>query len=128
MTNTTETKSTDFKNGCIGCLTILVILVLGMGACSVLFSPKEKTAKEKADEWYKEISDTTCERVLKENLRDPDSYRRNSDFVVSDDTGNQKKLSWEFRAKNGFGGYNAGIAVCNVRKDNSSVSVSFENQ
>jgi hypothetical protein len=61
-------------------------------------------------------------------LRDPDSYRRNSDFVVSDDTGNQKKLSWEFRAKNGFGGYNAGIAVCNVRKDNSSVSVSFENQ
>ena len=128
MVSPENQKQQDLKNGCIGCLSVSAILVLGVVACSALFSPKEQTAKEKADEWYEKISDNTCERVLKGQLRDPDSYRANGDFLTTEDTGTQKKLTWEFRAKNGFGGYNTGIAVCNVMKDNSSVSVSFENQ
>jgi hypothetical protein len=121
-------KQQDMKNGCIGCLAVIAILVVGVGACSALFGPKEKTAQEKLDEWYRDISDNTCERVLKEKLRDPDSYRKSGEFMVSDDTGKQKKLIWEFRAKNGFGGYNAGIATCIVSKENNgSVSVSFDN-
>ena len=127
MTSTETKKQQDIKNGCIGCLGISVILVLGMGACGVMFAPKEQTAQEKADEWYSKIADNTCERVLKKQLRDPDSYRANSDFLTTEDTGTQKKLTWEFRAKNGFGGYNNGVAVCNVFKENSQVSVSFEN-
>jgi hypothetical protein len=118
MTNTNDTKSTDFKNGCIGCLTISVILVLGMGACSMLFSPKEKTEKDKLEEWYKETSNYSCERVLKEKLRDPDSYKRDSDFVNMSNSGSEKEVRWFFRAKNGFGGYNSGAAICNVSKEN----------
>jgi hypothetical protein len=128
MTSPENQKQQDLKNGCIGCLSVSAILALGVVACSALFSPKEQAVKEKADEWYDKISDNTCERVLKKQLRDPDSYRANSDFLTTEDTGTQKKLTWEFRAKNGFGGYNAGIAVCTVMKDSSSVSVSFENQ
>ena len=124
MTSTDNKKQQDMKNGCIGCLGISVVLVLGVGACSVLFAPKEQTAKEKADEWYSKIADNTCERVLKTQLRDPDSYKANSDFVVSADRGTQKKITWEFRAKNGFGGYSTGVAECNVFKMNSQVFVS----
>lgn len=127
MTSTDNKKQQDIKNGCIGCLGISVILVLGMGACSVLFAPKEQTAQEKADEWYSKISDNTCERVLKEQLRDPDSYKRTSDGAALGDTGTEKMITWQFRAKNGFGGYNNGVAVCKVEKENSKVSVSFEN-
>ena len=126
MTSKDNKKQQDMKNGCIGCLGVSVVLVLGMGACGVLFAPKEQTAKEKADEWYSKIADNTCERVLKKQLRDPDSYRANSDFVVSADTGIQKTITWEFRAKNGFGGYDFGYAECVVLKKNSQVFASFK--
>jgi len=127
MTSTDNKKQQDIKNGCIGCLGIFVILVLGMSACSVLFAPKKQTAQEKADEWYKELSPYACIEELKGQLRDPDSYKANSDGAVLGDTGTEKMITWQFRAKNGFGGYNNGVAVCKVEKENSKVSVSFEN-
>ena len=71
MTSPEIKKQKDIKNGCIGCLGISVILVLGMGACGVLFAPKEQTAKEKEDEWYSKIADNTCERVLKKEMAHP---------------------------------------------------------
>ena len=129
MTNTTDTKSADFKNGCIGCLTISVILIFGIGACSILLSPKAKTEKEKIDEWYEEVSGYSCEIALKDKLRDPESYKRDGDFVTTADDGNKKELIWNFRAKNGFGGYNSSSAICNVSKKNGgTVSASMVNQ
>jgi hypothetical protein len=129
MTPEEDKKKENLKNGCIGCLGIIVILFLGMVSCSVLFPSKEKTAEEKLDEWYNDISKITCQRVLKEKLRDPDSYKRSGDFSTSNDTGTNKVISWKFRAKNGLGGYNIGYARCNVnRKNNGTVSVTFTNQ
>ena len=118
MTKTEEAKQADLKNGCIGCLGISIILILGMGACSVLFSPKEQTAKEKVDEWYKSAFFYTCIRSIKGQLRDPDSYKDDGEYSTSEDNGNQKTITWNFRSKNGFGGYNVSSAICNVSKEN----------
>jgi uncharacterized protein YktA (UPF0223 family) len=118
MTSSENKKQQDLKNGCIGCLSIFVILVVGLGACSVLFSPKEKTEEEKINNWYATTSKYSCEVQIQDRLRDPDSYKRDGDFVVSSDSGNEKVIAWRFRAKNGFGGYNASAAVCKISKAN----------
>jgi len=123
---TNETKQQDLKNGCIGCLSILVLLVIGFAGCSILFPVKQKTQAEKVDDWYKSASFYSCIRKLTEKLRDPDSYKDNGEYATSGDTGNQKIIAWNFRARNGFGGYNNSSAICKVSKENGgSVSVSM---
>ena len=84
---TNETKQQDLKNGCIGCLSILVLLVIGFAGCSILFPVKQKTQAEKVDDWYKSASFYGCIRKLKEQLRDPDSYKDNGEYATSGDTG-----------------------------------------
>ena len=118
MTSPENQKQQNTKNGCIGCLGISIILILGMGACSVLFSPKEQTAKEKVDEWYKSAFFYTCIRSIKGQLRDPDSYKDDGEYSTSEDNGNQKTITWNFRSKNGFGGLTNGIGMCDVSKKN----------
>jgi hypothetical protein len=108
----------DVAVGC-GCLTFLIILLFG--ACSSMIAPKE-TTQEKLLKWYSSTSNFSCERILKRSLRDPDSYKRESDFVSSSDTGSTKKVMWRFRSKNGFGGYMPGIARCFVSKDDTGTN------
>ena len=50
-------------------------------------------------------------------MRDPDSYARNGDFTFPTNDGNKKVVTWEFRSKNGFGGYTPGIGMCLVTKE-----------
>ena len=56
----------------------------------------------------------SCGRLIKKQLRDPDSYRVNSVNVTSRyGTHNQYgSAQISFRSKNGFGGYTSGIATC----------------
>lgn len=119
---TNETKQQDIKNGCIGCLSILVLLIIGFTGCSILFPAKQQTQKEKTDEWYKSAFFYTCIRSLKEQLREPESYKDNGEYSTTSDTGNQKTITWNFRAKNGFGGYNVSSAICNVSKENGGTA------
>jgi hypothetical protein len=77
--------------------------------------------------FYFQFSSNTSELALKEQLGGRAGYRINIDFLVLGDTSTQGKLAWEFRVKKGNAGYGAGIAVCNVMKDNSSVAVSCWN-
>ena len=53
-----------------------------------------------------------------EKLRDPNSYERDGEFTTPTDDGSKKVITWKFRAKNGFGGYNTGIGMCYVGKEN----------
>ena len=55
-----------------------------------------------------------CSDLIKQQLRDPDSYRVNDVVVVSTygDNNQYGKASIDFRSKNGFGGYVNGNATC----------------
>lgn len=70
------------------------------------------------DGWFSGGSELSCEDNLKEKLRDPDSYQRDGEFVVTSNNGTEKTYSWKFRSKNGFGGYSVGIGMCKVTKSN----------
>lgn len=129
MTNTENNKQTNFKNGCAGCLSLIVLIFIAFAGCSVMFPQKEKTAEEKVNEWYDETSHFSCQRVLKERLRDPDSYKKDGDFNIVSDNGSEKVITWRFRAKNGFGGYNSSAGICNISKENGgTVNPSIVNE
>lgn len=80
----------------------------------------EEVIKEikKVDNWYANESKYSCEINLEEKLREPGSYRRDGDFVTTNDNGVNKVIAWKFRAKNGFGGFNVATALCSVSKEN----------
>lgn len=124
MTTTPQTP----KNGCLivgGTLLLLFIAISGLVASISSYqeqnlTPEQKAQKEKekVDDWYKNVSPISCENDLKDKLRDPSSYERDGDFTETADKGNTKIVSWKFRAKNGFGGYNIGAGLCSVSKEN----------
>ena len=123
----TESTKKPENQGClIGCGSlILLIAVLGLvGSISTLqeqnLTPEQKAQKEKekVDEWFSITSQYSCESNLKEKLRDPNSYERDGEFTTPTDDGTKKVITWKFRAKNGFGGYDAGIGMCYVGKEN----------
>lgn len=121
------------KKGCLmllGSLILLSIIASLIGFVSSLeqkpLSPEEKAQEEKklleqkqekTNEWYETTSQYSCESNLKEKLREPNSYERSGDFTITTDDGNNKIITWKFRAKNGFGGNNLAIGMCYVGKD-----------
>ena len=62
----------------------------------------------------------TFERLIKKQLRDPDSYEFIS-CTPSGESGNEKMFIIEYRAKNGFGGYNVSRAL--VSCDNERMTL-----
>ena len=111
----------------IGCGGLIAIVFGGLIFSSVysniqssLETPEQKAQKEKekVDEWYSSTSQYSCESNLKEKLREPGSYERDGDFTTPANDGSKKVITWKFRARNGFGGYNAGIGMCYVGKEN----------
>ena len=74
-------------------------------------------------------SQYSCEDDVKNKLRNPSSYERDGDFIVTDNTGLKKAVSWKFRAENGFGGMNVSAVVCIVKKENkgSITTTIFDN-
>lgn len=122
----TANQNKPENQGClIGC-GALVLLIAIFGLISSIGSLQEQNLtpdqkaqkeKEKIDEWYSSTSQYSCESNLKEKLRDPESYESDGDFTTPSDDGNKKVITWKFRAKNGFGGYNAGIGMCYVGKE-----------
>ena len=68
-----------------------------------LMKDMEKRAKEKeaeVNDWYANSSQYSCETRLKQKLRDPNSYERAEEFVVSPVSQNEKVITWKFRSKN----------------------------
>lgn len=52
-----------------------------------------------------------CERVLKKLLRDPNSLEEDQ-YVITEASPTSWAASMSFRSRNGFGGMNAGQAIC----------------
>lgn len=145
MNSQETTKKQDFKNGCIGCLTIFALLLLGMGACSILFPTEEQTSTEKLDEWFRGSSDRTfgdnnvyidCEEKLRQeimkktndNLLTRDEYEKIGGYNTSTPNAYEKVISWKFNAQIAEdGGYGDGFATCKASKaKEKKVSVSFK--
>jgi len=95
--------------------------ILLLASLPSIFSekPEQKAAKQAQvlNEWFNSGSDISCERHLKEQLRDPNSYERDGDFTTPTDNGKEKIITWKFRSKNGFGGLTNSIGMCLVKKD-----------
>lgn len=112
---------------------VFAFLVLGLGACLRLCtSPTEKTqgaetqGAETAAEKQQELADWLtsgakygCITHLKQQLKDPDSYRDDGLFSYGPVTAiegqpgqRQVDITWTFRSRNGFGGYAVGLASC----------------
>jgi len=123
----TTTPRKPKGNGClIGCgglillCTILSIIGTWTKTLETAKTPEQKKQeqKEQSDRWYNETSTFTCERSLREDLRNPSSYERSGDFLTTSDNGNEKVIIWKFRAENGFGGTNVAAAICSISKKN----------
>lgn len=125
MTKTDKEKQVDLRNGCVGCLAVILFIIIGVGSCSLLFPAKKQTEAEGQNEFYQGYFFSTCIRSLKKNLRDPDSYQDDGEYSTSQDTGNQKTITWNFRSKNGFGGYGISSAICLVDKKTKSVTTTL---
>ena len=106
------------KKGC-GCLGILVVLFFLMIAIGQNENKKE-TEKLMNTPLYenKEYVETMAGDLIKQRLRDPDSY----EFVDMQEQETSKQgerlFIVTYRAKNGFGGYNVVQAMFSCDKDN----------
>lgn len=112
-----------------GVVSVVVLSTLtSIREANKVETPEEKAKREESEleEWFNKYSQYSCESNVKAKLRDPDSYKRDGDFIITDNTGITKAVSWKFRARNGFNGYNVSAAVCIVKKENSgSVSTTI---
>ena len=103
-----------------------IIIVVSLASInSITYKPAKETPEEIAkrketrlNEWFNNYSQYSCEDNVKDKLRNPSSYERDGDFIITDNTGIKKAVSWKFRAENGFGGMNVSAAVCIVKKEN----------
>lgn len=78
---------------------------------------RAKASEKEFMDWAKSVEPLSrCEVALDKKLRDPDSYK--ADWSTIETRVNKEKktafLTWSFRAKNGFGGYDQGYAICNT--------------
>ena len=105
--------------GGIGIL-LLVVFISNLGETTKKETPAELAKKEqdKLNNWFNNYSQYSCEDDVKNKLRNPSSYERDGDFIITDNTGLKKAVSWKFRAENGFGGMNVSAAICVVKKQN----------
>ena len=105
----------DKKQGCfIGCLGFFVFVML-MGLLGSLSQDDNKP-----DTWDEIAAEVYCKDRIKQLLRDPDSYQFSSAEIL-ETTGENSEYGTariSFRAKNGFGGYNANSAICEAYPNN----------
>ena len=99
------------------CLAVCSIAALGpaLVACS--------SGPSTPDEFDDISARVYCESLIKQQLRDPDSYRFESASVVkTSGTYNQYgEALVKFRSKNGFGGYTSGMATCTAYEKNGDL-------
>ncbi len=92
-------------------------LILG-GVLGLFLFSSSGTFKDSSKEPSKPLYEdkyairTTAEKLIKKNLRDPDSYQL---IEITPETG--EIITVRYRAKNGFGGYNVCTAVVTCDKE-----------
>lgn len=117
--------------GCGGFIGLIAVVWIFSAIQSATETPEQKALKKAQilNEWFSSGSDISCERQLKEQLRDPNSYERDGDFTTPTNNDKEKIVTWKFRSKNGFGGLTNGIGMCLVtKKDGGTVKATVLGQ
>jgi hypothetical protein len=111
-----------------GCLVWFLGIVVAVSALGILTEAFDRTPKKsKVDQWFDDYPIYDCEQKVKSNLRDPESYEKIQMLMPTNVSSDEKILRWQFRARNGFGGYNVSTAECIVKKENGgSIEVSID--
>lgn len=115
-------------------LGFVALVIVGSVIQAIFETPEQKAAsikrqaeldsiqvaneKNKAQEDDLIMALVKSERILKENLKDPDSYDKISDkkFIVTDDKKIYIQVLIKYRAKNSFGAMNIGEQAFNFDK------------
>ena len=109
-----------------GSLYWILAIIIGIPTLMVLIDNQGRGGLEsKVDEWFDDYSLSDCEENVKSKLRNPDSYKKIQMLLPTIVNDKEKILKWDFRAKNGFSGYNVLTAECIVKKEgNGSILTS----
>lgn len=113
------------KKGCSGCLIATgVVLFVFMILAAIGQDINNREAKEIASKPLYESTEyveTLAGNMIKERLKDPDSYELIDMNEVQSSKENEKLFIVKYRAKNGFGGYNVCQALFSCDKDNLTI-------
>lgn len=93
-------------------IAVSIIPMLLMFATKMPEGSSQASGKEPriGDNMY--IGARNCDKAIKQQLRDPDSYDRISTQIIDVKAGEGWVAETNFRARNGFGGYDSGTAHC----------------
>ena len=103
----------------IGCLAFFVLLLIIMVAIGQNENQKE-TEKLMNTPLYenREYVEVMANDLIKQRLKDPDSYEFINMEQQPTSKAGERLFIVNYRAKNGFGGYNVGEALFSCDKDN----------
>ena len=103
----------------IGCLAFFVLLLMIMVAIGKNENQKE-TEKLMNTPLYenREYVEVMANDLIKQRLKDPDSYEFIDMEQQPTSKAGERLFLVNYRAKNGFGGYNVGEALFSCDKDN----------
>ena len=103
----------------IGCLAFFVLLLMIMVAIGQNENQKE-TEKLMNTPLYenREYVEVMANDLIKQRLKDPDSYEFIDMEQQPTSKAGERLFLVNYRAKNGFGGYNVGEALFSCHKDN----------
>lgn len=105
-------KTPVIRDETAGIAFVILFLLVMAGAVGVgLFQRWAANAPIRLRDFDEIVVRSHCTRRIKSQLRDPDSYQFRSLSILSKD-GPYGTARVFFRAKNGFGGYVFGSAVC----------------
>nr|UVX63887.1 MAG: protein of unknown function (DUF2880) [Bacteriophage sp.] len=108
--------------GCLMAIGVAIIVVLSMAVIGQEINNRE--AEEIASNPLYESTEyvqTLAESMIKERLKDPDSYEFIDMYEVQSSKEDEKLFVVKYRAKNGFGGYNVCQALFSCDKDQLNI-------
>jgi len=130
-----KTKSNPVScNGCLAVFGVFIGLIfigsvisnIANGGKKIPEVPKQSVNLGGNEAGYELVYGRSgCRRTLKQALRDPESLQ-GDEYVVIEAAPDKWKAKIQFRSRNGFGGMNAGVAVCSFDGSNYQVQVTSD--
>ena len=123
MRKSIDTKGSPSNKSRLIALISILGPFFGLGLILSFIIPPEKTESSGQSSTIQEsmgvkvgermyMGATNCDKAIKNQLRDPDSYQRIETQIVDVKNGEGWVAETQFRARNGFNGYQASTAQC----------------
>lgn len=118
------------RNSTLGGFAVLAVVVLGIAKCASDSDADPKAVAELAED--KRMgrhclngsghSNISFVQAVKSQLRDPESFEHEETRLAPVENGKHAAVM-QYRAKNGFGGYNRAVAVGDINTDDCSATI-----